>query len=265
MSTEHRYAVPGLERGLAILQLFDRNRTSLGAADVARELGIPRTTVFRLMQTLAHLEFLERDDRQFRLGPAILRLGFEYLASLELTELAQPILERLRDGSGFSTQLVIRDRTEVVVVQKASMPSTFASTVTVGSRLPAHTTVIGRMLLADLDDAALRELYPATQLPGPSERGPRSFADLRRMLAEDRARGYAVSESFYETGISAVAVPVRDGTNRVVATLSIVVPRANLAPPELRERLVRQVREAAQELSNRLNYRAAPVRAAVAA
>lgn len=256
-ASEHRYAVPGLERGLAILQLFDRQRTSLSAADVARALDIPRSTVFRLMQTLEHLGFLERDDRQFRLGPAILRLGFEYLASLELTELARPMLERMRDDSGYTTQLVIRDGADVVIVLKASVPSGFASNVTVGSRLPAHATVIGRMLLVDLDDAALAALYPEPRLARVNDKTPRTLADLRRTLADDRARGYAVSESNYEAGISAVAAPVRDGGGKIVAAISIVVPRPTLAPSGERDRLVSLARETADALSHRLNYRPA--------
>lgn len=254
---ENRYAVPGLERGLRILQLFDRHQTTLGAPEVAKSLGIPRTTVFRLMQTLEHLGFLERADRQFRLGPAVLRLGFEYLASLELTDVARPLLERLRDATGFSSQLVIRDGLDVVVVLKSAAPTTFASSVNVGTRLPAHATILGRAILADMEDAELKALYADGRLPAASRNTPKTVADLRKVLAEDRARGYAISESFYETGISGVAAPVRDHTGRAIAAISVVVPKVTLDPKELRDSLVQQVLGTAAALSNRLNYRPA--------
>jgi len=252
-----RYNVPGLERGLRILQLFDRTRKVLSAAEMARALQIPRSTAFRIAQTLEHLGFLVRENEAYRVGPAVLRMGFEYIASLEFTELARPIVERLRDESGFSAQLVIRDGRDVVVVLKAAGQSAFASNVNVGTRMPAHATILGRVLLTDTDDRALEALYPSAALPKVSAKSPRSVAELKRLVNEDRARGYAVSESFFEQGISAVAAPVRDGTGHVVAAISVTAQRPSLEPGELRERLIKQVLRAARDLSYQLNYRPA--------
>lgn len=252
-----RYNVPGLERGLRMLQLFDRTRRFLTAAELARALDIPRSTAFRIAQTLEFLGFLEREGDRYRAGPAVLRLGFEYIASLEVAELARPVIDRLRDATSLSAQLVIRDGREVVVVVKASPPSTFASNVTVGTRLPAHATILGRVLLSDADDRMLQALYPDATLPQHSPRAPRTLAELKRLLREDRARGYAVSESFFEQGISAVAAPVRDQTGAIVATISVTAQRPTLEPTEFREQLVAQVLGAAAELSRQLNYRPA--------
>ena len=98
------YLVPGLERGLRILAEFSAREPVLGAPELSKRIGIPRTTTFRLLQTLEALGFLERvnGDRNFRLGVAVLRLGFEYLSSLELTDFAAPVLERLRDATGLT-------------------------------------------------------------------------------------------------------------------------------------------------------------------
>src|ERR1700744_5790946 len=114
--------VPGLERGLRILTEFSPREPLLGAPELARPLGIPRTTVFRLLQTLESLGFLERadrGDRNYRLGVAVLRLGFEYLSSLELTDLGLPLIEALRDATSLSAHIVIRDGRDVVFVAKA--------------------------------------------------------------------------------------------------------------------------------------------------
>jgi DNA-binding IclR family transcriptional regulator len=255
-ATLPRYNVPGLERGLRLLQLFDRTRRVLTSAEMARALAIPRSTAFRIAQTLAQLGFLEREHDSYRVGPAVLRLGFEYIAALDVAELARPVVERLRDATRLSAQLVIRDGRDVVVVLKASPASTFASNVTVGTRLPAHATTLGRVLLADADDATLRALYPEPTLPRVSAQSPRTLAELKRLLREDRARGYAVSESFFEHGISAVVAPVRDQAGAVVAAISVTAQRPAL-DKELRERLVAQVLGAAAELSRSLNYRPA--------
>lgn len=257
-----RYNVPGLERGLRLLQLFNRSRKVLSAAEMARALEIPRSTAFRIAQTLAYHGFLVRVNDAYQIGPAVLRLGFEYIASLEVAELARPIIERLRDDIGCSAQLVIRDGREVVVVLKAAAQSTFASNVNVGTRLPAHATILGRVLLSDTDDRALAALYPsASFLPKISTKSPRTLAELKRLVHEDRERGYAVSESFFEQGISAVAAPVRDASGHIVAAVSITAPRPTLEPADLRERLVERVLRAAAELSFQLNYRPAEVAA----
>lgn len=250
-----RYAVPALERGLKLLQMFDRQHTLIGAPDMARELALPRSTVFRITQTLERLGFLEREGNLYRLGPAVLRLGFEYVAALPVTDLARPTLEKLRDDTGYTAQLAIRDDREVVLVLRILAPSAFASNIAVGTRMPAHATVLGRMFLSDLTEPELRALFPDSRLPAYSPHTPRSLSELTKVLAGDRERGYAVSESFFEASISAVAAPVRDHSGRVVAALSITISQPAIEPKALKDRLVRQVCAAAAEISHRMNYR----------
>jgi DNA-binding IclR family transcriptional regulator len=252
-----RYLVPGLQRGLEILRCFRRDRVQISAAEIARELGIPRSTVFRLMTTLEHMGFLERtrDGRDFRLGMAVLSLGFEYMASLEVSELARPVLERLRDRTGYPSHLAIRDGREVVFVLKIAAPSSFVGSVTVGTRLPAHATVLGRIFLAHMDEKELTALYPENTLERHSPQTPETVEALRPILAEDRRRGYAVSRNFFERGISAIAAPVFDMTGTVIAAISITVPDGGDTSRPLDDALVEQVASAAQELSASLNYR----------
>jgi DNA-binding IclR family transcriptional regulator len=238
-----------------MLQLFGRTNVLLTSAEMGRALAVPRSTAFRLAQTLEWLGFLQREGERYRIGPAVLRLGFQYIASLEVSDLARPVVERLRDETGLAAQLVVRDGAEVVVVLKASPATAFATNVSVGTRLPAHATVLGRVLLADIDDEALRALYPGATLPRVSAGSPATLGDLKRLLREDRTRGYAISESFFEQGVSAVAAPVRDESGATVAAISVAAQRPTLDPAELRERLVEQVVGAAAELSSRLNYR----------
>ena len=222
---------------------------------MARALAIPRSTAFRLAHTLELFGFLERDGDHYRIGPAVLRLGFESIASLDLSELGRPLVERLCEDTGLPSQLVIRDGRDVVVVLKSSPPAAFVSNVIVGTRLPAHATILGRVLLSDMDDIALSALYPEATLPRISPRSPRTLAELKRLLRQDRARGYAISESFFEQGISAVAAPIKEADGRIVAAISVTAQRLTLEPEAFRERLVASVLRAAGELSHRLNYR----------
>ncbi|MDE1180233.1 IclR family transcriptional regulator [Paraburkholderia sp.] len=254
------YLVPGLERGLRILAEFSGREPVLGAPELSKRIGIPRTTTFRLLQTLEALGFLERanGDRHFRLGVAVLRLGFEYLSSLELTDIGTPVLERLRDATGLSSHLLIRDQRDVVFVAKAQThtASMFSSVkVHVGTRLPAHATVHGQVLMGDLTIEELRQLYPEPQLEKFTERTPATVDELFDKIRESAELGYAVSEASFERGISVVTAPVRDQTGHIVAALTATVPRSDLGEAEERDPLVSTVCAAALELSERLNYR----------
>lgn len=259
-----RYLVPGLQRGLEMLRLFDRRRSEIGAPAFAKELRIPRSTTFRLLATLERLGFLERarNGRDYRLGAAVLTLGFEYLASLEVTEHARPILEQLRDDTGFTAHLVIRDGREVVFVLKVTAPSALVSSVTVGTRLPAHGTALGRVFLADLSEREIRALYPETRLEQFSAQTPKTVDELIGLVRRDQAQGYAISESFFERGISAIAAPVRDVTGRVVAAINITIPEGAVDRERLHGPLARRVVAAAEALSSRLDYHPTRPRAA---
>lgn len=257
-SDQDRYVVPAVARAFEILQLFSAHRRLITAPEMARELDIPRSTVFRLAQTLEHLGLLERNEggHAFRLGVGVLRLGFEYIASLDLAEIARPYLEALRDESGMSSHLVIRDGDEVVVIVKAARRSAISGSLNLGTRLPAHATVLGRCILADLTSEELRSVFRGhgAKLKAYSEQTPRTVADLEAVLMEDRTRGYAVSESFYESGIRAISAPVRDGTGKVVAAINVTVP----SDCRIDEELVGKVRNAADGISHALNYRRDP-------
>jgi DNA-binding IclR family transcriptional regulator len=253
------YLVPGLDRGLRILMEFSPREPVLGAPELARRLEIPRTTVFRLLQTLESLGFLERadKDKSYRLGVAVLRLGFEYLSSLELTDFGAPIIERLRDETGFTSHIVIRDGRDIVFVAKAqSYESGFSSVrVHVGTRLPAHATVHGRLLMSGLSFKELKALFPESKLQHYTDRTPRTVTQLYKLIQEDIQRGFVVSESSFERGISVVTAPVRDDAGQVTAVITVTIPRAEITARELASGLVEKVRAAADELSLRLNYR----------
>jgi DNA-binding IclR family transcriptional regulator len=248
-----KYTVPALERGLRMLGEFNRDTRVIGAPEFARRLGLPRSTVFRLLATLEAMGFVERQGNDYRLGVAVLRLGFEYIASLELTELGQPVLQRLCDESRCPVNIVVRDGRSIVYVAKVTPPTPFASAVRVGTRLPAHATVLGRILLEDLTLPELRALYPEKRLEEFSHSTPKTVLELFDMVERDRNRGYVLGEGFFEASISTIAAPVRDDTGHIVAALGATIHSAHIEPERI-EGLVQRVRAAADELSNLLNY-----------
>ncbi|RWU25083.1 IclR family transcriptional regulator [Pseudomonas alkylphenolica] len=250
---QDKYIVPGLERGLLLLCEFSRQNRTLTAPELARRLELPRSTIFRLLTTLETMGFVTRSGNEYRLGMSVLRLGFEYLASLELTELGQPLLARLCDHLNYPSNLVVRDGRSIVYVAKVSPPSVFSSAVNVGTRLPAHATVLGRILLEDLSLAELRDLYPEEHLEQHSPCTPKTVLELFDLVQSDRQRGYVSGEGFFESSISTIAAPVRDHSGRVVAAMGVTIPTAQVGHINF-DGLLGHVRGSADELSRLLNY-----------
>ncbi len=230
-----KYVVPALAQGLSILSLFSRDQLSLTAPEIAQKLSLPRATVFRLLHTLQLMGYIRReeDERHYSLGPALLSRGFEYLASLDLVEVAQPILQRLRDDTGLSAHMAVRDGREIVYVSRFPARTTIASSVNIGTRFPVHGTVMGRMMICEFSDAELAALFPTEPLPRFTEQTPTRLADLKALLVEDCKRGYAVSQSFFEHGVSSIAAPVRDGAGHIVAAVNITAVDAYIDLPAM--------------------------------
>lgn len=252
---DDRYTVPALARGLQLLMQFNRTERELSGAELSRRLGLPRASVFRMLFTLEQGGFLERaeDGVSYRLGLPVLRLGFELLASMELTEYGRPVIEELRDRCGYSAHIVVRDATEVVFIAKAAGRSALFQSVQVGARLPAHATVLGRLLLADQDMNGLQALYPQEPLHAYTARTPTTLAQLLALIQEDRAKGYGVSMGGFETGISTVAAPVFNERGAVTAAVSIAVPAQRIDDSML-PALVDMVRTAAAQLTERISH-----------
>ncbi|MFT8242935.1 IclR family transcriptional regulator [Roseomonas sp. BN140053] len=247
-AAEDRYLVPGLVRGLQALQAFtpDRRRMTLG--ELAAAVGVTRSAVFRLAYTLDQLGFLVHDPntRTYALGPQVLRLGYGYLASRDLVEVAQPLLEGLRDRTGWSAHLGVLEGTEVVYLARVPTRRSLASVVHVGTRLPAHATTMGRVLLAALPEAELRRLY-AGALPAGM-----TLDALLEQRRGDRAGGVVAHDGGYEPGVASVAAPVRDVSGRVVAAVNISAAALLTTPEELHGSLSAEVAATAATLSRAL-------------
>lgn len=213
---------PSLHRAVAILHLFRRDRAELSAPEVVAELGLPSTTVHGLLGDLVQLGMLRRlPGARFALDAGVLTLGYEYLASSGLTNLAGPVLEALRNDTGWSTHLAVRQGTQIVYLSRYASGAAVTRNVSVGTSLPAHDTVMGRVLLSDLEPMALRELYASYDF-APGGGGVTSLADLERMIGDDYSRGIVASTGFHEHGVRVVAAPVCDASLRIIAAINAI-------------------------------------------
>jgi IclR family pca regulon transcriptional regulator len=254
-SNHDTYMVPGLERGLRVLFMLANERAELSLTQIADRLGVPRSSVFRICYTLEQLGLLTRSPAGYGLGPRILSLGFDYLSSLDIVEIARPELIALRDDTGASSHLGVLSGTEVVYIAQVPSHRQLASRVAVGSRFPAHAMSMGRLLLSSLTDAELDTLYAGLHLEQFTTETPATLDELKRRIASERRRGYVLSRSSFEQGIVAVAAPVLDSDDKVVAAINISGPSASLDTGALEGVYKDRVCEAAQRISLQLGHR----------
>jgi DNA-binding IclR family transcriptional regulator len=222
-----RYSVHSLELGLRILETFDRDAVDeMSLSEMARRIGVTRSSAFRLVHTLQRLGYLEREDetKNYRLGARVMSLGYSFLASKDIAELARPDLERLRAETRCSTHLGILDGAEVVYIARFAAHQPVSATIAVGARLPAHATTMGRIILAHLPDAYLNDHFGGRPLARFGPQTPGTLDELRAVLAADRRRGYALSHSNFEAGIASIAAPVYGVKGDVAAAINVSTP-----------------------------------------
>jgi IclR family pca regulon transcriptional regulator len=251
-----------LERGLAILASFTAERPLLGTSELARRLGLSRSTTHRYISTLSRLDYLHQDPetRRYRLGPRVLDLGFSAINSMDVREISAPYLRELCDATGYTVNLGILDGTDVVYIERCrtSRPGQreIDLNIHVGSRLPAYCTALGKAILAFLppeECAAIVEQFDFTKL------GPNTVTDRAALLAKlerVRADGFAVNNEELAYGLRSIAAPVRGHTGAAVAAINLAVHRSMVSLDDLVHRLSPTLQRTAAEISGRIGHRA---------
>ncbi|MFO7742902.1 MAG: IclR family transcriptional regulator [Anaerolineae bacterium] len=248
------YHIETLERGLRVLEAFSRESPSLSMTEIASHADLNKSTAFRLVHTLENLDYLERDPetKRYRPGLKVLRLGFTALNSLEMGQVAQPYLKALSNRCGKTTNMTVRDESDIVYVVRNKTQQILTVDLHLGSRLPAYCTSMGKAQLIDLSREELHDLLGA----GPyQQRGPNTITTLGTLLEElarVRSQGYAVNDEELAPGLRAVAAPVRDHTGQIVAAINISVPSVRVSRQELEDQLAPMVMEASHQISSAL-------------
>jgi IclR family pca regulon transcriptional regulator len=213
--------VQSLQRGLEVIRAFDADARELTLSDVARRTGLSRAAARRFLLTLVDLGYVRTDGRLFSLSPRVLELGYAYLSSLTLPEVAEPHLEALVAEVRESSSLSVLDGADIAYVARVPVSRIMTVAINVGTRFPAHATSMGRVLLAGLPDRQLEDYLDGVELERLSPRTVTSVSALRSELRRVRDQGWAIVDQELEEGLRAAAAPVRNGDARVVAAINV--------------------------------------------
>lgn len=242
-------SLQSLERGIAVLQVFSREHPALTVSEVARLTGITRATARRILLTLQELGHVRSDGRQFSLTPRVLSLGWSYLSSLSLDEIARPLMQDLVNEVNESVSMATLDLPDIVYVARVHTRHVMTISGGVGGRLPAHATGIGRILLSGLTDDELDSYLATTTLHPYTARTITDLEAFRAEIVGIREAGWALVDQELELGLRAVSAPVRDRLGTPVAGLSISSASGRTSIQDLTTRCLPPLLRTAHDIS----------------
>jgi len=247
--------VQSIGRAFAILEEVARNRDGIGLAELSKRVGLHNSTTFHLVKTMVSLGYVRqlKDSKRYRIGRPLFALAASALDEIEMMSLATPVLEDLSRETGESAHFCVRMGDSVVVLARTSGPGAFQLTDRVGVVRPAHSTALGKVMLAALSDQQLDRYLGHAELKPHTPNTIVSADRLRREIVEVRRAGMAFDDGEFDSELRCVALPVRDYTGQVIGAIGISGPVWRLSIDTLQKR-ARIVRAAADKLSAQFGY-----------
>lgn len=252
-----RYFIPGLSRGLRVLEIIAEAGGPLTIAEIGKKLGVSRSSAFRITYTLEHMGFLTTDksDKLYELGPRILGLGFSYLNNQGIIKIAKPHLEKLRDMTEVSSHLAIRDGGDVLYLDNITSNTSFVSNISTGERRPIYASVLGWVLLRDLTDDEIIDIFDGVVFTKLTDHTPLGVDELIKRVRHTAKDGYAISRGFVQRGGSTITAPLLDERGQVIAVIDISGPDSAFDFEKIDSFYVPAVVDTAMAISRSLGYK----------
>jgi len=236
-SINARDFVSSLARGLGVLRAFGEDSPEMTLSEVAAKTGLSRAGARRFLLTLYDLGYVSRQGRLFRLTPKVLSLGYAYLSSMPISKNAQPFLEEATRLTSESCSLAVLDGEDVVYIARSPAKRLLMVGIHVGTRLPAHATSMGRVLLAHISSEDLDRYFESADLAKLTARTITGETELRAEISRVRKQGYAILDQELEEGVRSLALPIElQQTGKVVAAINVSTNVATVP----KERLVKE-------------------------
>ncbi|MGV8844742.1 MAG: IclR family transcriptional regulator [Pseudomonas sp.] len=242
-----------MARGLAVINAFQERKRHLTIAQISHRTEIPRAAVRRCLYTLIKLGYATNDGRTYSLLPKVLTLGHAYLSSTPLAVSAQPYLDRISEQLHEACNLATLEGEQVLYLARSTIPQRLISVdLSVGSRLPAYCTSMGRILLAALDDESLSDYLNHADLQPKTSRTLHTPEALWECVQRVRQQGWCVVDQELEQGLRSIAVPVYDSAGHVLAAMNISTHAGRVPASELEKRFLPILLNASRDLSGQL-------------
>jgi len=243
--------VQSFARGLAVIRAFNAERPEQTLTDVASATGLTRAGARRILLTLQTLGYVEAEGRLFRLTPKIL----DYLTSMPFWNLAEPFMEELSAEVHESCSAAVLDRTEIVYVLRVPTHKIMTINLSIGSRLPAYCTSMGRVLLSALDPAALDAILDASPIVAHTPRTITDKDELKKVIAQVRSQGWSIVDQELEGGLISLSAPIRNRRGQIIAAMNISGNAQRNSAKQMVKAFLEPLQKAAQSVSNMVALR----------
>ncbi|MBU4426900.1 MAG: helix-turn-helix domain-containing protein [Proteobacteria bacterium] len=255
-STQTRYHIHSLGRGLKILELLAQSREPLTLSRIAAAMALTLPTAYRFLFTLESLGYVDKDPdmKTYRVSPKVLALGYGAFQSSDLWQTAHPYLLRASRDHGETFNLAILDGMNILYIDRIKTQKILTINLEIGSKLPAYCTSMGRVLLAFLPQEQALKIIEQTAKKAMTPRTVFSTEALKGVLEKVRVDGYAVNDGELALELISVAAPVRNRDGRVVAALNMAVNAAQYQKDTIHLKLAPVVKAVALRISQALGF-----------
>jgi IclR family transcriptional regulator, pca regulon regulatory protein len=250
--------VQSLERGLAVIRAFGPDRERLSLSEVATATGLTRAAARRFLLTLVKLGYVRNDGREFSLRPRVLELGYAYLSGLALPEVVAPHLEELVARLHESSSISVLDGHQIVYVARVPTKRIMTVAISVGTRLPAYASSMGRVLLAAMTGEELERYLADATFEPLTARTVTSPDRLRAIVREVARQGYAIVDQELEEGLRAVAAPIRGGATVGTAAINVSAHASRVSMTAMRGQILPALLETASQIEADLQAQSSP-------
>ena len=245
--------VQSFARGLEVIRSFSAKAPSQTLTEVAGRAGLSRTGARRILLTLEALGYVRSDGKLFSLSPRILDLGFSYLSSMPIWNLAEPVMEALVAQVHESSSAAVLDGTDIVYVLRVPTRKIMSISLGVGSRLPGYCTSMGRMLLSALAQDDLMALLRASDLAARTKTTLTDAKEIAAKVAQARRQGWSLVNQELEEGLISLAAPIVDRSGQMVAALNISGQANRTSARVMQDTMLEPLLEAARTISRQLD------------
>ena len=247
--------IQSLARGLSVIKTFGEDAPSLTLSEVAARVGLSRATARRILWTLHRLGYVQSDGRNFNLAVRTLDLGYAYLSSMNLWDAAQPYMEEVAEQVHESCSASVLDDTDIVYVARVPTHRIMSITLGIGTRLPAHATSMGRVLLTGLAHGDLDAWFRRVKLERLTEKTVVDPRRLRQIVETSRRRGFAMVDQELEQGVRSIAVPIHDAAGAVAAAVNVSAHVSRVSSTALVKKFLPHLRRAAEGIETAVAMR----------
>ena len=249
--------VQSFARGLSVIRAFGPDAREMTLSEVADRTSLTRAAARRILLTLQQLGYVAATGRKFFLTPRILDLGYSYLSTTPLWDLAEPYMEELVSRVHESSSASVLDGTDIVYILRVPTKKIMTISLSIGSRLPAYCTSMGRILLGGLSAEELDNTLRKSDLKAITPHTVIDPARLKQIIRDDCAKGWSLVNQELEEGLVSLSVPIQDRTGRIVAAMNVSGQATRTSADEMVRTILPQLTRAALQIGDALKMRAA--------